>query len=45
MIGGIFSFLGAVLKALPLVFFMGLTQITPKSCYHGKHAEESSKQI
>jgi hypothetical protein len=25
--------------------FLGLTQITPKSCYHGKHAEESSKQI
>ncbi len=33
-------------RARPLTIFLkGLTQITPKSCYHGKHAEESSKQI
>ncbi len=25
--------------------YLGQTQITPKRCYHGKHAEESSKQI
>ena len=28
-----------------MVHRKGLTQITPKRCYHGKHAEESSKQI
>ena len=28
-----------------LIYHEGLTQITPKRFYHGKHAEESSKQI
>jgi hypothetical protein len=42
-----FALMGAFIVVVidPKVQIKGLTQIMPKRRYHGKHAEESSKQV